>query len=81
VRFSYATQIETWTVRIHDATATGLAVTPAPGRFSEINQAIAEALRTKEKVHWARVALGGMARWTTSASVALAERPFSSVLG
>ncbi len=32
------------------------------------------------KGHWAGVALGGMARWATSASVALAEHPFSLAL-
>jgi hypothetical protein len=35
------------------------------------------ALRVSEKPSWAGVALGGMARWATSASVALAEHGFS----
>ncbi len=35
---------------------------------------------SERKRHWAGVALGGMARWATSASVALAERLFSLTL-
>jgi hypothetical protein len=46
----------------------------------EINQIITEALRARGQGHWAGVALGGMARRATSASVALAEHPCSLAL-
>ena len=45
-----------------------------------MNQRIAEALQAKEKGHWACVDLGGTALWAASASVALAECPFSLAL-
>jgi hypothetical protein len=50
------------------------------GRVSEINQTIGEALRATQEEHWACVALGGMARWATSASIALAECTFCLAL-
>ena len=49
-------------------------------RCLQNNQMLCFALRVSEKPSWAGVAFGGMARWATSASVALAEHGFSLTL-